>query len=273
MKIGVIGYGVVGQAIHQVFKEKGDEVKWKDRIDGTPLPELCEWAEYIFLSLPTPTDFENEKYDLSIFDKVISEIVPYVENTEKLVVIKSTVVPGTTVKYQAMYPKVRFIFNPEFLTAATPVEDFRTQDRIVLGVPENVNPVDIRVYNHLIHFYISRFPKASMFTVGFTEAEMIKYMGNIFLSTKVIFANEMAELCNKLGANYHLVSSVVGMDQRIGPSHLKVTEKKGFSGMCFPKDIIALINRGEEVGADMTLTKTVWEKNKKIRTVKDWGQK
>ena len=105
-----------------------------------------------------------------------------------------------------------------------------------------------------------------------TTAEMVKYMANCYLATKVIFANEMFDLCEKLGIKYEEVKKLTVADHRIFDSHLDVTTMRGFGGKCFPKDMMALIGLADQLGVETELLDTAWKKNLKIRKVKDWEE-
>lgn len=262
--IGIIGYGVVGKAVGDVFEEKGHKVTWCDRNEGT-LEDVVNNSEFIFATLPTPANYEKEKIDLSIIEDVVSKVTPMTDNTDKLFIIKSTVVPGTTRSFAEQYPHTNFLFNPEFLTAANPAEDFRNQDRIVIGGQRVEDTL------RLFELYAESFPGVPIYQTNTTAAEMAKYMANTFLATKVIFANEMYDICNTIGVDYDMVKSMVMADHRIGTSHWDVTAERGFSGMCFPKDVVALLGKTREYdGLDTKLLDTVWEKNKEIRKNHDW---
>lgn len=101
---------------------------------------------------------------------------------------------------------------------------------------------------------------------------MVKYAANTFLATKVIFANEIFDLCQGIGVIYEEMKIMVVADRRIYDSHLDVTGERGFGQKCFPKDIVALIGLGKQLEADVNLLETVWQKNKKIRRVHDWQE-
>ncbi len=111
-----------------------------------------------------------------------------------------------------------------------------------------------------------------IFQTDSTTAEMVKYMANSYLATKVIFANEMFNICQALGIKYEEVKNMVVADHRIFDSHLDVTTAKGFGGKCFPKDVVALIGRAKELKVEPKLLETAWSINKKIRNVKDWEE-
>ncbi len=264
--VGIIGYGVVGQATANGLKQKGDTIYFYDkyRKDSLPIEEVARKSDIIFLCLPTP--YKRDQIDLSIIDENIEKLVPFTDNTEKVVVVKSTVVPTTTENYAKKYPKTKFAFNPEFLTEAHAFDDFINADRIVVGSN------DEKVSKKIADFYKKRFPKIPVYISDSKTAEMVKYMANCFLATKVIFANEIYDLCKKLSIDYPKVKEMVLADKRFGKSHFDITEIRGFGGKCFPKDIIAIMGLFKKLGVDDSLLKTVWEKNLKIRKYKDWEE-
>jgi UDPglucose 6-dehydrogenase len=187
----------------------------------------------------------------------------------RIVVIKSTVPPGTTASLnQTFGPTLSVVFNPEFLTEANPVEDFKNQDRIIIGgSPEAAQTV--------ADIYSVAYPGVMTVQCDATTAEMVKYVGNCFLATKVSFANEIYQICQKLGIQYEGVVNIAMLDKRLGRSHWKVPgpdEHFGFGLSCFPKDINALIAAATSLGVDPKVLKAVWEKNLEVRPEKDWEQ-
>lgn len=270
-RIGIIGYGIVGQALAYGFsqpeiKDKY-EIRYYDKYKNTEsLEEVVGKSEFIFICLPTPMKDDESGIDLSIIEESIAEITPITDNTDKIIIIKSTVVPGTTASFEKKYPKTNFAFNPEFLTEANYLEDFLNADRNIVGANNDLTS------RRLISLYRQRFPKTKVFQTDTTTAEMVKYMANAFLATKVIFANEIYELCQALGIKYEEVKGMVVGDHRIFDSHLDVTTARGFGGKCFPKDIVALIGRAKDLKVEPKLLDTVWSINKKIRKTRDWEE-
>jgi len=273
--IGIVGYGIVGKSVDYGLRRDNeniffyDKFKEEDNIKGIrrkclPLKDVVEKSEFIFVCLPTPFSESGQSIDLTIMDEAIDEIAKLTESTNKIIVIKSTVVPGTTRKYSEKYPNCKFCFNPEFLVEASYLQDAINPDRIIIGADSH----NIRL--KINGLYRSTFPEVPIHLTDLTTAEASKYMANAFLSTKVIFANEIYDLCEKLDINYEEIRKMVISDRRIGESHLDVTSFRGFGGKCLPKDIIAFISLFDSLGVDVSLLKTVWEKNLKIRKVKDW---
>lgn len=270
-QLGIIGYGIVGQALAYGFSQpeiKDDyEIRFYDKYKETEtLEDVVTKSEFIFICLPTPMKEDESGIDLSIIEEMVGEITKYTGGTDKIIVIKSTVAPGTTASLEKKYPKSNFAMNPEFLTEANYLEDFIKADRNVVGANNDL------ISRRVVTLYKQRFPKTKIFQTDTTTAEMVKYMANAFLATKVIFANEMFALCQALGIKYEEVKKLVTADHRIFDSHLDVTTAKGFGGKCFPKDIVALIGRAKELKIEPKLLETVWSINKKIRTVNDWEE-
>jgi|Napbiome12C3dose_1001474.scaffolds.fasta_scaffold00006_114 UDPglucose 6-dehydrogenase len=270
-KLGIIGYGIVGQALAYGFSQPDIKNKYEIRFfdkykDTESLESVVAASEFIFICLPTPMTEDESGIDLSIIENSIAEISQYTDNTDKIIVIKSTVVPGSTVSLEEKHPKSNFAMNPEFLTEANYLEDFVNADRTIVGANNDLTS------RRLVALYRQRFPHMKIFQTDSTTAEMVKYMANSFLATKVIFANEMFEICQVLGIKYEEVKNMVVADHRIFDSHLDVTTARGFGGKCFPKDVVALIGRAKELKVDPKLLETAWNINKKIRKVRDWEE-
>jgi UDPglucose 6-dehydrogenase len=263
--IGIVGYGIVGQAVEYGFKSEKIFIydKYKNYLS---LEEVCKNSEFIFICVPTPILEDGSGIDLSIVEENVDAIAKYIEGTDKIIVIKSTSVPGTTSRMAKKYPKVNFAFNPEFLTEANFLEDFVNSDRCVIGAFDDLTS------RRLVSLYKKHFPKMPIYQSDPTTAEMVKYMANCYLATKVIFANEMFDLCEKLGIKYEEVKKLTVADHRIYDSHLDVTTMRGFGGKCFPKDMMALIGLADKLGVETELLDTAWKKNLKIRKVKDWEE-
>lgn len=266
-----MGYGIVGQALAYGFSRP--EVKGNYKIlfydkykKSASLKKVVKDSEFIFICLPTPMKKDESGIDLAIVEGAIKEIAPLVKNTDKIIVIKSTVIPGTTAAFEKKYPGCNFCFNPEFLTEANYLNDFINAERTIIGASNAL------VSRRMVALYKQRFPSMKIFQTNPTTAEMVKYAANTFLATKVIFANEIFDLCQGIGVIYEEMKIMVVADRRIYDSHLDVTGERGFGQKCFPKDIVALIGLGKQLEADVNLLETVWQKNKKIRRVHDWQE-
>jgi len=248
-KIGIIGVGMVGGALRRYFENvDGMEVFVYDKYQNLGSPEEINKAEVVFVCVPTPFNKEKNYFELSNVEDAFSQI-----KGEKMVVIKSTVLPGTSDYFQEKYPQLKVLHNPEFLTESTAEQDMRYPDRQLVGY---TNEESHRVAGDLMYILplapFSRILPAK-------ETETIKYFGNTWFSTKVVFANQMYDLCQKLGINYDNVKEASAADKRVGRSHLEVWHKgkRGYAGKCLPKDIKALIHFADKKGIDLKLHKLV----------------
>lgn len=268
--IGVIGYGFVGEATGSGFASSSkNKVFWFDKFKKSPntFDEVVKNSEFIFICVPTPMFRNYSGMDMSIVEGVLDLIVPKISDTSKIVIIKSTSLPGTTAKYAKKYPKVNFAMNPEFLTQSRAREDFLNPARTVIGVKNK--DLGFRIQD----LYKTILPKdQKYFITGLTEAEIIKYMSNIMLASKVLLANEFYLLSEKIDANYKEIYPAVQADPRIG-THLSVPGPDGdlgFGGSCFPKDTLGLLSFANQKGIDMSALSAIWKKNLKIRKNRDW---
>ena len=266
--IGIVGQGFVGSAIREGLKGTF-LIETYDKYDQNKstcenLEQLCKKAFIIFLCLPTPMR-KDGSCDLSILKSVIEEI-DSIANGDHILVIKSTVPPGTTSKLNEAYNNIKLVFSPEFLTEANSFEDFKNQNRVIVGGPR---PASTIVKN----LFRVAFPKIDIIKTGSNTAEMVKYFANCFLATKVSFANEMRQICEQVDIDYDKVVEYSLYDKRIGKTHLSSPGpdgKLGFGGSCFPKDINALIYFATNVGVDPAVLQAVWNKNLEVRPEKDW---
>ena len=268
-KIGIVGNGFVGSAVRYGFSPNvgcDAEVKVYDKDPNKSTDKLSDVinSDIIFLSVPTPSNLDGSM-NIDIVDRALTDIDEH--GTNAVILLRSTVVPGTTKKLQDKYPNLRLVFNPEFLTERSANFDFINQDRVILGGDIN----DVEVAEDL---FKSRFGSTlSILKTNYETAELIKYMTNTFFATKISFLNDMKLIADKSGVIWEDAVDGFIRDGRVGHSHLNVPGhdgKYGFGGSCFPKDIQALINFGEELGVEMSVLKGAWKTNLKVRPEKDW---
>ena len=266
--IGIVGQGFVGKAIKEGFKntfivETYDKYL-EDESSCVSLRQLVNKAEIIFVCVPTPMK-KDGSCDISIVYDVVYEL-DQLGTHDHIAVIKSTVPPGTTSILNNACENIQIIFNPEFLTEANYIADFKNQSHIVIGGPR---PASTRVKE----LYRKAFYKTPIIKTGSSVAEMVKYFINCFLATKVSFANEFEQLCDRLDVDYDKVLEYALYDDRLGKTHFSTPGpdgKRGFGGSCFPKDINALLTVAQQVGVDPIVLLGVWNKNLEIRPEKDW---
>lgn len=228
MKIGFIGQGFIGSAYADDFEERGfGVVRYAKEEPYNQNKQEIAGCDIVFIAVPTPTT--QDGFSLDIVEDVLKLI-----GKEKVAVIKSTILPGSTDKLQKKFPNIYLIHSPEFLRAATAVEDAKNPERNVIGYTEKSKSKAKDVLDVL--------PKASFNKMMPAKtAELVKYMGNCFLTQKVLFANLIYNVAEKVGADYETVQNAVGADPRIGVSHFSVSHDggRGAGGYCFIKDFAA----------------------------------
>ena len=267
--IGIIGQGFVGNAVYQKFKNYFDVLTYDldESKSNSTKNDLLFKCNTIFLCLPTPMNTDGS-CNVDILQRELENIELITDNQEikKTIVIKSTVSPGTTDKWNSSYESLDIVFNPEFLTEANAVEDFNNQNRIILGGPRPATTELRRMYSKV-------FPKAHIIKTDSTHAEMVKYLTNSFLATKVSFANEIYQICDKLNIDYDKVVEYATLDDRLGKSHWNVPGPDGdfgFGGHCLPKDLSALIYLAMNLHTETNVLNAVEETNDVVRKNRDW---
>ena len=291
MNVGVIGAGYVGLVTGACFAEFGVNVTCIDTNEGrinllqkgvvpfyepgleelirknvnegrlyfsNNTAESVKKSDVIFIAVGTPS-LEDGSADLSYVDSVARTIAENL-NGYKVIVTKSTVPVGTGERLRNIIQDIRndgdfdIVSNPEFLREGSAIGDFMRPDRIVIGSgSERATSVMRDLYRPL---YLIETP---FITTDVETAEMIKYASNVFLAAKISFINEMANLCEKVGANVQVVSKAMGLDKRIGPKFLHAGP--GYGGSCFPKDVRALLQIAESHGYDFKIARSVIEVN------------
>ena len=265
MNIGIIGQGFVGNAVYQKFK-KSFKVKTYDTkgmiyCNGSEQETLDN--EVVFICLPTPMNQDGSCHT-DIVEAAIKRVFEF--GVAKTVVIKSTIPPGTCAKWNKQFKSIDVVFNPEFLTEANAVQDFENQTRIILGGPRTSTTKLKTVFSKV-------FPKATIVKTDSTYAEMVKYVTNSFLATKVSFANEMYEICKGLDIDYDKIIEYACYDERLGKSHWSVPGPDGnlgYGGHCFPKDVKALIDLAHDLNVKPRMLTGVDCKNNDVRENRDW---
>ena len=276
LKVGIIGIGMVGGPILKWFEEINGYKRGKDLFcyDADPKKGYFDdinKAEIIFVAVPTPPNSDGS-CNTSIVEAAVSNI-----KDGKIVIIKSTVAPGTVEGLQKKYPKKRFIFNPEFLTESQAWEDFISPDRQIVGTTSKSSSDSVEVLNLLpkknfIRPWTSDYSKKS---VNATEAEMGKYASNVFGFIKVIYGNILADLCHAMNKvsdvkiDYENIKELIAADLRIGPAWLNVNhgDYSGAGGYCFPKDMNAFVAFAETLEKDALKKKKLDKEH--LRVLKD----
>ena len=224
----------------------------------TSLEEAVQGAEAVFLAVGTPSRRGDGHADLS-YVFAAAEQVARAAKGPLVLVTKSTVPVGTGAKVKALVQAARpeldiaVASNPEFLREGSAIGDFMRPDRVVIGAEEG--PAGERALAVLKRLYRPLYLfETPIVATSIETAELIKYAANAFLATKITFINEMADLCEKVGADVHDVARGMGLDGRIGRKFLH--PGPGYGGSCFPKDTLALARTGQDAGAPVRLVET-----------------
>ena len=271
-RIGIIGRGFVGSAVEFGFSPQtgcNAVVKIYDKDPSKSLHTLEETvnkSDFIFLSVPTPSNQDGSMH-LGILESALQDIQSVNKRKNNIILIRSTVIPGTTSKLCKKFTNLNIVFNPEFLTERSAKFDFINQSRFILGGRK-------RNTTKVAELYRWRFGSSvPCIETNFNTAEMIKYMNNCFFATKISFLNEMKLIADKSEVNWELAVEGFVRDGRIGHTHLTVPGhdgKMGFGGSCFPKDVQAMINFGDQLNLNMDTLKGVWKTNLEVRPERDW---
>lgn len=260
LKIGVIGGGAVGRAVAAYYGNVKiyDKYKPQDRIEDVAA------ADFIFVAVPTPY---QDAPDLIEMDDAVINIVQHLPNPkEQVVIIKSTVIPGTTENYQKQYPQINFVFNPEFLTEKVAIEDFKKPDKQLVGFTEKTRELAQKVLEILPDAPYQKVLPAR-------DAEMAKYAINAFYAFKVIFGNQIYDLCEVAGADYNLVRAGLAADPRIIDSHFDIFHSgyRGYDGKCLPKDIKTLTWLAKQKNVDLEFLEQIISINERLKEQKNYG--
>ena len=222
---------------------------------GDDIAEFVQSADIVFIAVGTPSRRGDGHSDLRFVFAAVQQVAPHLRRGA-VVVTKSTVPVGTGRRIEdilrEMRPDIDFdvASNPEFLREGAAIDDFLNPERVIVGAnSEHARDQLARLYRPI---YLKE--KPILFT-SLETAELTKYAANVFLAMKVTFINEMADLCEKVGADVEDIARGIGLDSRIGRKFLQ--PGPGFGGSCFPKDTLALVRTAQEAGAPMRLAETV----------------
>jgi len=245
-KIGIIGSkGMVGGALKRYFEKKDYPLYCYDKSGEGSLDSVNQ-ADYVYIAVPTPF-VEGLGCDTRIIEELLEGL-----HSGKVIIIKSTIIPGTTDRLQKKFHGQKFIFNPEFLTEATADQDMNFPDRQIVGYTE-------QSYAHTGEV-LKQLPLASYEAiVPAFVAEFAKYAANTWFAVKVAKNNELYDIFTKFGGSdeqFERVIDCLATDKRIGRSHLEIWHKgyRGYGGKCLPKDTKAFISFADKLGVNSPIT-------------------
>lgn len=255
MDIGIVGLGVVGGACKQGFELQSHTVKVHDITLDTRIEDLLE-TEIIYICVPTPSH-DNGECDISNVEEIITKLKD--SDYQGIVAIKSTVAPGTIDRYLEE-TNLRVCFVPEFLRERSAVDDFiNKRDLLAVGT------TDKDVFDQIVKSHGTLTDNCVMMKP--IEAEILKYMNNVFNALRVTFANDMFDLCHLLDADYDKILSAFLSRNTASPDYMKCSDElRGYGGMCLPKDVDALIALFSHLGLNRQLFKAIAHDNSKVKT-------
>ena len=272
MKIGIIGNGFVGSSVAFGFSpqtgcDTNVKIYDKDEFKSThTLIDVVNESDFIFVSVPTPSN-EDGSINTDIVEDVFDEMNQHNYRRDNIFLLRSTVTPGTTRRIQKNCRKLNIVFNPEYLTERSAKFDFINQARFILGGKK----IDT---SRVASLFKWRFGESTpTIETNFETAELIKYMNNCFLATKVSFMNEMRLISDACGARWEDAIEGFVRDGRVAHSHVSVPGpdgKMGFGGSCFPKDIQAMMSFAKSMGVNPTTLRGAWKTNLKVRPEREW---
>ncbi len=268
-KIGIAGLGVVGAAVEAGFLKRGFFVTGYDKFKNGGVgsfQDLVSNSEVIFLCLPTLFSEEMKEYDKTSIFEVCEGLAA--AKFKGLVVLKSTVEPGTTDGLSKKHPELEFAHNPEFLTARSAQRDFDEQSHIVCGRAESCSD---RLFEKLVATYKKHWAGSHFSLCKAKESESMKIMVNSFYACKVMLFNEYHNLCEKSNIDFLRVRDMMLQNGWINLQHTMVPGPDGqfgFGGACFPKDTSALLEYSRRIGGLHGLLQAAVEENKSVRKEK-----
>ncbi|MBI2846624.1 MAG: hypothetical protein HYX82_01940 [Chloroflexi bacterium] len=258
MRIGIVGYGTIGKATASIFPE----FVVYDPYKGYPDVGLLGQCDVVFVCVPTPTIVD--KQDLSIVKRSLVEIGPALQ-PGRVIAIRSTVLPGTTLRLQKEYPHLILAANPEFLRSHRAMDDAREPFRIVIGAEHpQARRLLVDAYRESMAVDVNR----RLILTDSVTAELIKYAANCYLAMKISYFNEMYDICQGLGADYETLRTALGMDIRIASGEETTVDprSRGFDDECLPKDLDAFIGFLLEKRASATMFQGTAEVNNQVRS-------
>ena len=266
--IGVVGVGCVGSAVYEYFNGRKDintvgYDKFKEEFNSKTNFENLLGQDVLFLCLPTLYNDKLKQYNKEAIHNVCGQLNE--KRYKGLVVLKSTVEPGTTQKLSDFYEYLDFAHNPEFLTARTAFEDFATQSHIVLGKTRQCKESKFQTLEKLMKHC---WPESEFSVCNSTESESMKSFCNCFYAMKISIFNEYYKTCQKLGTSFNKVTEMMLKNGWINNMHTDVPGpdgKLGYGGVCFPKDTSALYQFLRREGLPHRMIKASVKENKEVR--------
>lgn len=275
--ISICGYGYVGSAMGSLCEKNNVEFNVCDIQEKNGnfnyfnnISDLIHYAEsitnthYVVIAVPTPSNSIGE-CDVSIIKDILVKL-DLNTNKETYVIIKSTIVPGTCKLFNQEFPRLNIVFFPEFLTEKNYLDDIYNAKFILLGIPPKFDMVKYRNVLKVIRLFYKHNSQIDILMRTYEECELFKYTVNNFLATKIVFFNEIHELCEKMNVDYQNLKSLFELEPRIGSYGLEVPGKGnnfyGFSLSCLPKEVKSMVKLQEKLKLSSELISCIDKRNK-----------
>lgn len=259
MKVAISGYGVVGRAVETMLVSQTGK---QPLVYDPNLGKICNLkeAKVCFVCVPAATTSGSDIVDLSAIKNTLKLLY-----RGSIVVIRSTILPGTTDKLQEENPDKNIYFVPEFLSEATSVQDELNPKRILIGVPKAGNPG--RPLARLRGLLSRGKSSVPIFVMDASSAEMAKYAANSFYALKLTYFNELYDLCERVGVNWNQLRTAISMDPWTKSNHTNIWHGsyRGYGGKCLPKDVDALLEYARRFGSPLDLLEVANEINDRLR--------
>ena len=281
-KIAMLGGGFIGSTLYKTFSQlhkyetclhdiKQEECRANKELENVNFVDLetAAASDFVFVALPTPMNLDTGECHTGFVESAVANIRKH--NKDNVIVIKSTVPPGTTEKMNFSHGNV--IFNPEFLKEKSPYEDFTSIPYQILGAPTNNETDACDAVSDIFHEanFKDIMKCTKVFVTSSRMAEMTKYVRNTYLATRLSFFNEIKQISDKLELDYDSLRFYAGMDKRVGHHYNKVEDgNRGFGGHCLVKDLNEIIYLAKQLGVYPEVLEAAWEKNLEVREHKDW---
>jgi UDPglucose 6-dehydrogenase len=273
--INIIGYGFVGNSIGYICNKNNIEFAVydidKNKSDTDTLSSCILNSEkynsinYYFICVPTCSNLDGS-CDISLVENVLTELSKLISK-ESIIIVKSTVVPGTMDNFSLQFPNLNLVFCPEFLREKNANEDAYDAEFILLGTLENI---ELDFSQSLLKLFRQIYKHNSCIDIyfkSFKVTELFKYSVNVYLGVKVWYFNEIYEVCEKLNVDYNVLKSLFSLEERIGTYGTTIPGDHGFgfSGKCLPKETSGFINLQKTLNLNSKVFEEILNKNKQFR--------
>jgi UDPglucose 6-dehydrogenase len=276
--INIIGFGYVGSAmghlceknniqfnVYDVQKKRGNFNYFNNIIYLVNFSESNSEINFYIIAVPTNSDSDGN-CDTSIVKSVLENLKDNITK-ETYVIIKSTIVPGTSKELSEKYTNFDIIFCPEFLTQKNYLDDIYNAKFVLLGISDNFNMTKYQKILSIMRRFYKHNTQIDIFMRSYQECELFKYTLNTYFGTKITFFNEIYDLCEKMNVDYQKLKELFSLDSRVGEYGITVPgdHGRGYSGVCIPKEVSGMIKLQEKLGLSSELMKCVDKRNKDFR--------